>query len=109
MGTSGTWTGYVDGKPDITAVGSALSANATAASYISGRSYVGSLNPFPGWISDMRVYNRAITASEVKWLCTEPYANVTQPVYRRYFVAAGSSFQPAWAAHASHVIGVSNA
>lgn len=39
-----------------------------------------------GNISDVRLYNRALSASEIRWLYTEPYANVVQPVYRRYFI-----------------------
>jgi hypothetical protein len=64
--------------------------------------------PWSGRIAKCGIYNRALSASEIRWLYVEPYANVVTPVYRRYFVA-GASFQPAWAANASHVIGVPNA
>lgn len=64
---------------------------------------------FDGVMSNLRLYTRALSASEVRWLYTEPYANVVQPVYRRYFIPGGATFQPAWAMRSSHVIGVTNA
>ena len=64
---------------------------------------------FDGRMSYASLWARALTASEVRWLYTEPYANVVQPVYRRYFIQSGATFQPAWAMRSSHVIGVTNA
>lgn len=62
-----------------------------------------------GQLNYVGIYQRALTASEVRWLYTEPYANVVQPVYRRYFIPSGATFQPTWATHSSHIVGVSNA
>jgi hypothetical protein len=41
---------------------------------------------FDGQVDDVRVYNRALLSNEIQWLYQEPYANILQPIWRKYFV-----------------------
>jgi hypothetical protein len=62
---SGTWTLYVDGVSIGYASPSAPTANSSANWYIGGRAYVGFFNGFPGLISQVLIYNRALSSGEV--------------------------------------------
>jgi len=50
---------------------------------------------FYGVISDIRIYDYELCSNEIKWLYSEPYANILQPTWRKYFVpqtVGGSKF-----------------
>lgn len=101
---------YVDGKLFSVGGGSTQAGVFTANSTTL---YIGQRGDGAGYvvgkILGVSIYKRVLSNSEISWLNIEPYANVVQPVYRRYFIQSGATFQPAWAMRSSHVIGVSNA
>lgn len=41
---------------------------------------------FYGVIGDIRIYDYELCSNEIKWLYFEPYANILQPTWRKYFV-----------------------
>jgi hypothetical protein len=77
--------------------------NANGNVYFCKRSdgYYGSNNVL---LAHVRFYNRALSPGEILQLYVDPYANILQPRYRRYFISGGVTFQPAWAALSSHVV-----
>lgn len=53
-----------------------------------GDSYVTAtlpLVPFNGLLDDVRIYNRALSAGEIRWLYQEPFAIFKPPAIRRYW------------------------
>lgn len=40
-----------------------------------------------------RVYNRALSAAEVMWLYTEPFAGISQPTYRRWVIPSVAAYE----------------
>ena len=67
---------YVDGRPDGSATPSGNTSNINA-KYLTIGSNVGSIQFFNGSIDDLRVYNRALSANEIKQLYTQGTRAVT--------------------------------
>ena len=80
---------YVDG----TSAGSpAFTTNSSSSSTITasiGGRASDTARQFDGLIDEVRIYNRALSSTEVRWLFTDPYACFVPPAPRlRYFIAA---------------------
>ncbi len=89
----GTWDGtnqtlYVDGKLISTGAGVAGSLDWTGSNdvLIGSGGDPATRYPFNGLIDDVRIYNRALSAIEVKDLFENPFASFTQPGTERFFV-----------------------
>jgi hypothetical protein len=88
----GTWDGttlkgYIDGVNVVGVTGSTSEARNFGGVKIG---YISSLSPgyFNASIDSIRIYNRALSAEEVKILSLDPFCNLLQVPIRRYSVAA---------------------
>lgn len=90
---------YVDGVLEATATGTTADLETGAAAIYFGTdpnglpSFVEMLD---GQLSDVSIWNRALSASEARQLFNDPYANLLTPVMRRYSIeeAVVSGFIP---------------
>lgn len=98
---------YLNGRWEATdtTASSANMSDTTAAVVIGKRGDNAAF--FDGLIDDVRIYNRALTDSDIAWLYAEPYADMA-PMRRFVGKMAGAApggFQAAWARGANTVLG----
>jgi len=93
-----TWDGttinyYINGVYDSSDTNSNAATTNTLNMYI-GADRKSSADPFywfPGLIDGVRIYNRVLLASEIRWLYQDPFAGIDVPIFKDYWpeVAAG--------------------
>lgn len=77
---------YVNGKLHSTGTGAAITDN-----FNGGNLYFGKTPRTGGFfakclIETVYLYNTILNDDEIKWLYSEPYANILRPTWRKYFV-----------------------
>lgn len=83
MDSSGNMKNYIDGKLDGTQTLTGSLKNGTEHPRIGGGGgQTGGSTYFLGKIDDVRIYNRALSASEIMRLYTEPFAGLSTPKRR---------------------------
>ena len=87
---AGTVLAYIDGRID-----SGISVNYTPASTLAPntatiaalvRSSVSGYMPV--MVNVVRIHSRVLSADEIRWLYEEPFDNILQPKYRKYFISS---------------------
>ena len=109
----GTWHhGYVDSVGSLYSIyidgvfrtSKTMTTNATAGTVVIGRTSYGGVEYFPGQLDDIRIYNRALTRSEIQLLYTGGRGVGLAPErikHRRKTTAA--AFKAAWARRQQHI------
>jgi hypothetical protein len=92
---------YVDG---VFRTSKTMTTNATAGTVTIGRNTYGGVEYFPGQLDDIRIYNRALTAGEVRQLYNVGRGNMPLRRRRRYAGQAAGGFKAYWA-NRQHLIG----
>jgi Concanavalin A-like lectin/glucanases superfamily len=96
-----SWTLYLDGRSITTKT---MTTNPTSSVINLGRNPFGGVNPFPGQLDDVRLYNRALTAGEVRRLWQIGRGNIPLRRRRRYTEQSAGGFKGYWA-NRQHLIG----
>lgn len=90
---------YLKGREDNSTAKTGTISTADNDSFIGGQD----ANVFTGLISDVRVYNRTLTAPEIAWLYAEPFADMIQ--IRTPLTKKPAAFKAAWAYRATQIVG----
>lgn len=93
---AGVWTCYQNAKVAFSASGLTFDT-IDATRYLIGRSTTGAGYIIDGVISDVWIYNRALSQSELQWVMIEPYVNILSPRQSRSNIpSVGGTNWPAY-------------
>lgn len=103
-GTTGSWSYwfYVDGIEQISGTTSINPGSAQPMAI--GRNGNRAAQFFPGTISDLRIYNRALAANEIRLLANRRSVAYEMQEPRFYSMHEASAFNPAWARNSNVIL-----